>query len=88
MHGISSPRFLKYLPKIARQWKMPYGTVSDKQAIFDRVLEMDSFTKHLGHPKVANWFAWNRSAYEQMPEFNAAKMVKESQLPPQSNLVA
>ena len=85
---ISSPSFLKHLPKIARQWRMPYGTASEKQAIFDRVLEMESFRKHLSHPKVANWFAWNKSASEQIPEFYAAKMVKESQLPAQADPVA
>jgi hypothetical protein len=85
---INSAVFLKYLPKIARQWKLPYGTVSEKQAIFNFVLEMASFRQHLSHPKLANWFAWNKSAHEQIPEFYAAKMVKESQLPDQTDPVA
>ena len=78
--NISSPVFLKYLPKIARAWNMPYGTREEKAAIFNRVLEMPSFNEHLSHPKLANWFSWNKSAHQQLPEFHAGKMVYESQL--------
>jgi len=85
MCDIFSPVFLKYLPKMAAQWKLPYGTTEEKQTIFDRALDMKSFRAHLSHPKVANWFAWNNSAYEQMDEFWASKMVKESQLPAQDD---
>ena len=77
---INSDVFEKYLPKIAPSWGMPYSTVPEKQAVFNKVLEMASFNKHLSHPKLANWFAWNKSAKEQIPEFFAAKMVFESQV--------
>ncbi len=86
---ISSPQFLKYLPKIAKQWRMPYGTEEEKQAIFDAVVEMRSFRAHLSHPKVANWFAWNSSVHEQWEgergEFWGAKMVLETVLPRQTD---
>ena len=59
---------------------MPCSTSAEKQTIFDRVLQMPSFSKHLSHPKLANWFAWNKSACEQIGEFHAGKMVYESQL--------
>jgi hypothetical protein len=79
-HDISSPVFLKYLPKMARAWNMPYGTEGEKQAIFNAVLELPSFSRHMSHPKLANWMAWNKCAHEQIPEFHAGKMVYESQL--------
>jgi len=82
---ISSPQFLKYLPKIAKQWNMPYGTSEEKQAIFDRCKELKSFRAHLSHPKVANWFAWNSAVHEQWDEFWAGKMVLETQLPVQTD---
>ena len=34
--------------------------------------------QHQDNP--VNWFAWNKSAHEQIPEFYATKMVFESQL--------
>ena len=79
-HSISSPVFLKYLSKIGMAWNMPYGTPEERQAIFNRVLELPSFKKHMAHPKLANWFAWNKCAHEQIPEFHAGKCVYESQL--------
>ena len=80
-----SPVFLKHLSSIAKAWTMPSDTPSERQAIFDKVLQMGSFRNHLSHPKLANWFAWNASAYQQMPEFFAAKMVYESQLHDQTD---
>lgn len=77
---IDSPVFLKHLSAIARAWKMPSDTPLERQAILTKVLDMGSFRKHLSHPKLANWFAWNDSADQQMKEFFAAKMVYESQL--------
>lgn len=85
---IHSAVFRKYLPKIGKAWNMPYGTVTEKQAVFDAVLEMDGFRAHGSHPKLANWFAWNKSANEQMPEFHAGKMVMESQLIGETDPVA
>ena len=41
---------------------------------------MDSFINKMSQPKQANWFAWNKAAHEQIPEFWATKMVLESQL--------
>jgi hypothetical protein len=81
---IGSPVFKKYLARIAKGWKMPCDTKEEKEEILKKCLEMKSFIQHMGHPKLQNWFAWNNSAYEQMPEFWATKMVFESQLPRQS----
>ena len=64
---------------------MPYGTASEKQAIFDRVLEVEAFRKHGSHPKLANWFAWNQCAHEQIPDFFAIKMVFEANLSDQAD---
>jgi hypothetical protein len=72
---ITSDVFLKYLPLIARQWKMPFGTDEEKQTIFNRCLQLPSFSKHGSHPKLANWFAWNKAAHDQLPEFFAGKMI-------------
>jgi len=83
---IHSKVFVKYLPKIAKAWNMPYSTTEEKQAIFNKVLLLESFSKHLSHPKLANWFAWNKSAHEQLPEFFAAKMVFESQVEKECDL--
>ena len=77
---INSDVFEKYLPKIARAWRLPYTTTEEKQLIFDNVLEIFSFTHHGSHPKLANWFAWNSSAEKQIKEFWAAKMIFESQV--------
>ena len=82
---IFSPVFLKFLVQIGKAWNMPCDTEAEKKEIFNKVLEMPSFTKHLSHPKLSNWFAWNASAWEQMPEFHASKMVYESQLEKQSD---
>jgi len=85
---IDSAVVRKHLPRIARGWNMPYGTREEKQAVFDKVLNLPSFKQHLSHPKVSNWFAWNKSAHEQIPEFYASRMVLESQLPQQTDPVA
>ena len=77
---IHSGVFKKYVSKIGHAWNLPFGTDDEKTAIFERVVELDSFRKHGSHPKLANWFAWNKSAHDQIPEFWAAKMVFESQL--------
>ena len=72
---IYSPVFLKYLPKLGRAWNMPFGTVNDKQAIFNRVLETQSFRQHGSQPKLSNWFSWNQAAKSNMPDFFAIKLV-------------
>ena len=77
---IHSPVFQKYVGKISRAWNMPCGTQGEKEEIFKAVLELASFSKHMSHPKLANWFAWNKCAHEQLHEFHAGKMVYESQL--------
>ena len=77
---IHSPLFLKYVAKIGRCWNMPWGTVKEKWEIFNEVLQLPSFDKHMSLPKLANWFAWNKCAHEQLFEFWAGKMVYESQL--------
>ena len=77
---IDSPVFRKYLHRIAKEWKMPCDSRAEIQAIFDNVLQMDSFNNKMSQPKQANWFAWNKAAHEQIPEFWATKMVLESQL--------
>ena len=77
---IDSPVFRKYLHRIAKEWKMPCDSKTEIQAIFDNVLQMDSFNNKMSQPKQANWFAWNKAAHEQIPEFWGTKMVLESQL--------
>ena len=59
---IESPVFRKYLHRIAKDWKMPCDSRAETQAIFDNVLQMDSFNKKSSQPKQANWFAWNKAA--------------------------
>ena len=34
----------------------------------------------MSHPKLSNWFAWNKCASEQLGEFFAGRMVYESQM--------
>ncbi|CAK0831248.1 unnamed protein product, partial [Prorocentrum cordatum] len=70
----------KYLHHIAKYGNMPCDSIAETQAIFDNVLQMESFKNKMSQPKQANWFAWNKAAHEQIPEFWATKMVLESQL--------
>jgi hypothetical protein len=77
---VNSPVFRKYLHRIAKDWKLPCDSEENVQAIYDNVLQMDSFTNKMSQPKQANWFAWNKAAHEQIPEFWPTKMVLESQL--------
>ena len=55
-------------------------TEAQRQEIFDTVCTMESFSKHMSHPKLQNWFAWNRCSYDQQGEFWGTKLVFESQL--------
>ena len=59
---------------------MPCDSREEIKAIFDNVLQMDSFKNKMSQPKQANWFAWNKAAHEQIPEFWGTKMALESQL--------
>ena len=77
---VGSGIFKKYLPRTAKAWNMPYDTAEEQQQVFNRVLEMRSFVHKLSQPKMQNWFAWNKCAYEQLPEFHPTKMIFESQL--------
>ena len=77
---ITSTTFVKHLPQIAKDWGMPHSTETEKQAIFEKVVQLASFRLHLSHPKLANWFSWNMCAKQQLPEFYATKMIFESQL--------
>ena len=79
-YNVDSPLFLKHLPKLADEWNMPCHTREERQEIFDRVLESPSFNRHMSHPKLSNWFAWNKCASEQLDEFFAGRMVYESQV--------
>ena len=71
---------MNILPKIAKARGKPWSTTGDRQEIFKEVLAMQSFRKHLSHPKLSNWFAWNKAVKEQIREFHAGKMIYESQL--------
>ena len=82
---IHSPVFIKYLPRLATQWQMPMETEDERQQIYDRVCMMPSFRKHMAHPKLQNWFAWNRSAHEQLDEFFGTKCIFESELDQQAD---
>ena len=82
---IDSPVFLKYLPRLARQWGMSMETHPQRQDIFDRLCMMPSFRKHMAHPKLQNWFAWNKCAHEQLDEFFGSKCIFESQLDEQTD---
>ena len=59
-HNINSPVFQKRVARIGQVWGMPYRTPAEQQRIFDRVLLLKSFNTHMSHPKLANWFAWNK----------------------------
>ena len=56
-------------------------TESQREAILDEVCRMESFYRHMSHPKLQNWFAWNRCCYEQGREFWGTKLVLEATLP-------
>ena len=79
---VHSPIFRKYLQRLSMHWDMPMDTEAQQQAIFDRVCEMPSFGKHMAHPKLQNWFAWNQCCYDQLDEYYGAKCVFESELDP------
>ena len=64
--------------RIAKAWNKPCQTEAEKETLFNEVLEMKSFNQKGGQPKVSNWFAWNKMAHEQMPEFFATKMVHDT----------
>ena len=72
--------FLKHLPKLSENWGMPCDTPQERDLIFQRVLESPSFNRHMSHPKLSNWFAWNKCVDDQLGEFYAGRMVYESQL--------
>lgn len=77
---IHAELFLKYLPRLSEEWGMPCDTPREREDILEKVFALPSFHQQLGHPKLQNWFAWNKCAKEQMPEFFATKMVFESQV--------
>ena len=79
---IHSRIFRKYLARLSKQWGMPMETEEQQQLIFNRVCSMPSFEKHMAHPKLQNWFAWNRCCYDQLEEYYGSKCVFESELGP------
>jgi hypothetical protein len=76
----NSPVFLKYLPRLAKAWKMPMETYEDRDNILKCVFAMRSFENHLSSPKMQNWFAWNKCCHQQMPDYWATKLVFEAVL--------
>jgi hypothetical protein len=82
---IHSRVFLKYLPRLSRQWGMPMETESQRQDILDRICMMPSFTRHMAHPKLQNWFAWNKCTHDQLDEFFGSKCIFESELGQQAD---
>ena len=85
--------FAKYGERIASSLGMPFQTDAERQALFDslpalasrQTAEPDdlprsscwSFTQAPPAPKLGSWFAWNRTASSQLPEFDAGKMILE-----------
>ena len=59
---------------------MPTETEAQWQEIYDMVCQMPSFQRHMSHPKLQNWFAWNGRSYQQQPEFFGARLAFEPQL--------
>ena len=55
-------------------------TATQRQEIFDLVCSMESFRRHMSHPKLQNWFAWNGCSNEQQSEFYGSRLIFESQL--------
>ena len=55
-------------------------TDAQREEILKEVCLMESFFRHMSHPKLQNWFAWNRCCYEQGHEFWATKLVFEATL--------
>ena len=76
----SSPCFRKYLHKIAKEWDMPCDSQEEEELIWNKMVSLRSFTNKMSQPKTSNWFAWNKAAHDQIPEFWAAKCIFESQL--------
>ena len=54
---------------------MPVDARSDRERVFNDILELNSFNQTLGQPTVSNWFAWNSMAKSHMREFSATKYV-------------
>ena len=79
--SVTSATFQKYVSPISNDFGIPCDSMEDQQRIFNKILEMKSFTHKLGQPKLSNWFAWNAMAHEQIPEFNATKCVFASTYP-------
>jgi hypothetical protein len=76
-HDSESPRFLKYCALIARDLDLPCGTPDERQHIFDMLATLPGFSNRMTYPKMGNWFAWNKSVYEQNREFWVSRMVYE-----------
>ena len=53
-------------------------TEAQRQEIFDTVCTMESFTRHMRHPKLQIWFAWNGVCHEQKDEFWGTKLIFEA----------
>ncbi len=60
-------------------------TEAQRQEIFNAVCSMQSFRRHMSHPKLQNWFAWNGCSHEQQPEFYGSKLIFESVLDKESS---
>ena len=68
----------QYVARIGKDLEMPYDSRDEQLRIFCRVLQLTSFTKKRGQPKVSNWFAWNGMAKTHIREPNAAKCIYAS----------
>ena len=55
-------------------------TAEQREEIFNAVCLMRSFHVHGSHPKLQNWFAWNKCSYEGDPEFFGTKLIFEATL--------
>ena len=70
---------------------MPFSTDIEKQAVFDAMVDLRSvgpeddlpyctawsFNQAVSLPNTGSWFAWNRSARNQLPQFFATKALEE-----------
>ena len=69
--------FTKYGPLIARDIGFPWGTYSQKLAVWDYLATLASCNQALEFPKLGRWFSWNGAAHVQIQEFHSVKMLFE-----------
>ena len=61
------------MSRIGKDFNMDYGTAAEKNAIWEPLVEMATWTRKGGFPKALRWFSWQ----DFLPDFWASRMVLE-----------